>query len=77
MDIVNVTFACLFFSMQEDYVSGLLYFIVAGLSALSIFCLIFLPETMDTTLVDKLSDHLEKDRKQENAVCVSNRRLHP
>lgn len=63
------------FVYLEEYVSGLLYFVVAGLSALSILCLIFLPETMDSTLVDKISDHMDKDRRKENAVCLSNRRL--
>ncbi|XP_045184445.2 solute carrier family 22 member 4-like [Mercenaria mercenaria] len=49
----------------EDYVPGLLYFVVAGLAALSILCIFCLPETMNTTLPDKITEDLDKQRRKE------------
>ncbi|KAL4216981.1 hypothetical protein ACF0H5_023438 [Mactra antiquata] len=53
------------FVYLEDYVPGLLYFVVAGISAVSLCCVLCLPETMNTTLVDKLSENEGKQRRKE------------
>ena len=59
---------CLFYILQEDYAPGLLYFVVAGLAALSILCIFCLPETMNTTSPDRITDHLEDQRRKEHIV---------
>ncbi|KAL4218478.1 hypothetical protein ACF0H5_023212 [Mactra antiquata] len=50
----------------EDFVPGLLYFVVGGLAAASILCILCLPETMNTTLLDKINEELEHTRRQEH-----------
>lgn len=50
---------------QEDYVPGLLYFVVAGLAAISILCLFCLPETMNETLADKIMEDVGNETFQE------------
>ena len=52
-------------SFQGDWVPGIMYYMVAVLSFLSIVGLTFLPETMNCTLVDKMSDDFEKRRRRE------------
>ncbi|KAL4216307.1 hypothetical protein ACF0H5_024033 [Mactra antiquata] len=53
------------FVYLEDYVPGLLYFVSAGMAGMSILCVLCLPETMNTTLIDKLTDDQEKQRRHE------------
>ena len=50
---------------QADFLPGLLFFVVAILSFLSILCVLVLPETNSRTLVDNILDNLEEDRRKE------------
>ena len=51
--------------LQEDFIAGILYFIVAALSLTSLVCLMVTSETNHATLVYKISTNMNKERRAE------------
>lgn len=55
----------LYICLQEDFIPGILYIIVAIMAISSLASLMLLPETRNTTLVDKISNHMDQERRAE------------
>ena len=54
------------YSFQDNYAPGMMYFLIAGLTALCVVSMFFLPETKNAKLIDTLiiGSGREKEGKQ-------------